>query len=164
MASVTFPVDLGGSGVTITDDTNPTTGLAAGGHRQRFVPALAQSVVMARTAQERARYSDNARLDSHAAMRGAQLAENRTKDVAASVDNHKMQAEDAATKAANSNTAALSAAQSANNSMLALGAALINGLGAFTVNVNGELVVDYNTGSISNITVDAGGFLQITYQ
>lgn len=47
MASVTFPTALGGDGSTVTDDANPTTGLANGGHRQRFVPALAQMVAVA---------------------------------------------------------------------------------------------------------------------
>ncbi len=47
MASVTFTADVGGDGSTVTDDTNATTGLAAGGHRTRFVPALAQVVAVA---------------------------------------------------------------------------------------------------------------------
>lgn len=47
MASVTFPPEVGGSGLTVTDDANPTTGLANGGHRARFVPALAQVVAVA---------------------------------------------------------------------------------------------------------------------
>ncbi len=47
MASVTFPPALGGDGSTVTDDSNPTTGLANGGHRARFVPALAQMVAVA---------------------------------------------------------------------------------------------------------------------
>ena len=47
MASVTFTPDVGGSGLTVTDDANPTTGLANGGHRARFVPALAQVVAVA---------------------------------------------------------------------------------------------------------------------
>ncbi len=46
MASVTFPAAVGGDGSTVTDDTNPTTGLGAGGHRVRFVPALAQLVAV----------------------------------------------------------------------------------------------------------------------
>ena len=45
--SVTFPPSVGGSGLTVTDDSNPTTGLANGGHRVRFVPALSQVVVVA---------------------------------------------------------------------------------------------------------------------
>ena len=40
MASVTFPVELGGDGNTYSDDDNPTTGLGNDGHRQRFVPCL----------------------------------------------------------------------------------------------------------------------------
>lgn len=47
MASVTFPVSLGGDGSTVTDDASPTTGLANGGHRTRFVPALSQMVAVA---------------------------------------------------------------------------------------------------------------------
>lgn len=47
MASVTFPPALGGDGSTVTDDANATTGLANGGHRTRFVPALSQVVAVA---------------------------------------------------------------------------------------------------------------------
>ena len=47
MASVTFLPEVGGNGLTVTDDANPTTGLANGGHRARFVPALAQVVAVA---------------------------------------------------------------------------------------------------------------------
>ena len=47
MVSVTFPLEVGGSGLTVTDDANPTTGLANNGHRARFVPALAQVVAVA---------------------------------------------------------------------------------------------------------------------
>lgn len=46
MASVTFPVEFGGSGITITDDADPQTGLDGTGYITRFVPALQQSVVM----------------------------------------------------------------------------------------------------------------------
>lgn len=49
MASVTFPVNLGGDGSTVTDDSSATTGLANGGHRTRFVPALSQFVTIAGT-------------------------------------------------------------------------------------------------------------------
>lgn len=47
MSSVTFPVAVGGDGSTVTDDDNASTGLANGGHRTRFVPALAQVVAVA---------------------------------------------------------------------------------------------------------------------
>jgi hypothetical protein len=49
MASVTFPVNLGGNGSTVSDDSNASTGLANGGHRTRFVPALSQMVAVATT-------------------------------------------------------------------------------------------------------------------
>lgn len=48
--SVTFPVNLGCDGSTVTDGSDPTTGLDAGGHRTRFVPALAQVVIAAGSA------------------------------------------------------------------------------------------------------------------
>lgn len=57
MASVTFPVELGGDGSTVSDDNNPTTGLGANGHRTRFVPSLAQTVQMAATAKAQAEIS-----------------------------------------------------------------------------------------------------------
>lgn len=60
MTSVTFPPSLGGDGSTVSDDSNPTTGLANGGHRTRFVPALAQTVAMAATAQASAQAATNA--------------------------------------------------------------------------------------------------------
>lgn len=47
MSSVYFDPAVGGNGTTVTDDSNVTTGLANGGHRTRFVPALAQVVAVA---------------------------------------------------------------------------------------------------------------------
>lgn len=47
MASVTFAPAVGGDGSTVSDDSNPTTGLANDGHKTRFVPALAQVVAVA---------------------------------------------------------------------------------------------------------------------
>lgn len=46
MSSVTFDVNLGGDGSTVSDDENPNTGLRLGGHRTRWVPALQQFVAM----------------------------------------------------------------------------------------------------------------------
>ena len=50
MASVTFSPTVGGDGSVVTDDASATTGLANGGHRTRFVPALAQMVAVAANA------------------------------------------------------------------------------------------------------------------
>ncbi|MFD1189759.1 hypothetical protein [Phenylobacterium conjunctum] len=47
MASVYFDPAVGGDGSTVTDDSNASTGLDNGGHRTRFVPALAQIVAIA---------------------------------------------------------------------------------------------------------------------
>lgn len=46
--TVYFDPAVGGTGLTVTDDGNPTTGLDNDGHRARFVPALAQVVAVAR--------------------------------------------------------------------------------------------------------------------
>lgn len=45
--SVTFSVGVGGDGSTVDDSTSSTTGLANGGHKTRFVPALSQTVAVA---------------------------------------------------------------------------------------------------------------------
>jgi len=44
MSSVYFDPAVGGDGSTVSDDSNPSTGLANGGHRSLFVPALAQMI------------------------------------------------------------------------------------------------------------------------
>lgn len=47
MAIVTFPIELGGNGLVVSDDTDPVTGLRNGGYLTRFVPALQQTVAVA---------------------------------------------------------------------------------------------------------------------
>jgi len=47
MNSVTFLSSVGGDGSTVTDNADPETGLGNGGHRSRFIPALAQTVAIA---------------------------------------------------------------------------------------------------------------------
>lgn len=47
MTSVYFDPAVGGDGSTVTDDSNPSTGLGNGGHRARFVPSLNQLVAVA---------------------------------------------------------------------------------------------------------------------
>lgn len=54
MATVTFPVEFGGNGMTVTDDASPSTGLDGVGYTVRFVPALKQSVAMVGHAVNRA--------------------------------------------------------------------------------------------------------------
>ena len=65
----------------------------------------------------------------------------------------------------NAAAAAESAAASAELNLLALGEALSNVLGAFSVDTNGDLQVAYNSTVITNISVDAGtGELSLTYE
>lgn len=52
--SVTFPKEYGGSGITITDDADPKTGLDGTGYTERFVPALSQTVAIAGHAVQKA--------------------------------------------------------------------------------------------------------------
>lgn len=54
MAEVYFDPAYGGDGSTVTDDSDPDTGLANGGHRERFVPALQQTVNVAQYSKSQA--------------------------------------------------------------------------------------------------------------
>lgn len=77
MASVTFPVEFGGDGKTYTDDDDPNTGLGNDGHRERFVPSLANAVAMAEWAKNKASETHSDRLtatDAAARAVGAQSA------------------------------------------------------------------------------------------
>jgi len=59
MASVTFPTEYGGSGITITDDADPQTGLDGTGYITRFVPALQQGLAMTGHAVQKAGEADS---------------------------------------------------------------------------------------------------------
>lgn len=77
MSSVTFPVDLGGDGSTVTDDSDASTGLANGGHRTRWVPALSNTVVMAQTAKTQAQASADSAAGSADSLAQSQSLFNR---------------------------------------------------------------------------------------
>lgn len=78
MTTVVFSPSVGGNGLVISDDSSPTTGLGAGGHRVRFVPALEQTVAVA--AHVNAKAAD--------ANLSAQSASG-SKDIAAAIVNFK---------------------------------------------------------------------------
>lgn len=82
MASVTFLPEVGGNGSTVTDDANPTTGLANGGHRARFVPALAQVVAVANHVVDTA---EDVNVDKLAAQQAATDAAQTLQDTQATV-------------------------------------------------------------------------------
>ena len=72
MASVTFPVEFGGSGITITDDADPQTGLDGTGYIDRFVPALKGAVDMtAHAAQKAGEANQSATTASEAAQQAS---------------------------------------------------------------------------------------------
>ncbi len=60
--------------------------------------------------------------------------------------------------------AASSSAMAANTALLALGDALVNGIGAFSVDADGNLVVQYNDAVIDDVQIDANGNFLITYE
>lgn len=75
MSSVTFLTTVGGDGSTVTDDSNPSTGLANGGHRTRFVPALAQTVAIAANTVDKAQQAvDSAASAAASAASAAAIA------------------------------------------------------------------------------------------
>ena len=107
MASVTFSTTVGGDGSTVTDDSNPATGLDAGGHRTRFVPCLMQTVAVASYTKGRA----------DAAVASATSA-------STSATNASNSASAAATSASNAATSATNASNSASSAAAAVAAAI----------------------------------------
>lgn len=77
--SVTFLESVGGDGSTITGDANPTTGLANGGHRKRFVNALAQVVAVAQHVVDTA---EDVNVDKLAAQQAVVDAQGYAQDAA----------------------------------------------------------------------------------
>ena len=70
--SATFLESVGGDGSTVTGDANPTTGLANGGHRKRFVNALAQVVAVAQHVVDTAEDVNGDKLTAQQAVADAQ--------------------------------------------------------------------------------------------
>jgi len=108
MASVTFPAALGGDDSTVTDDANASTGLANGGHRSRFVPALAQVVAVAAHVVAETGADVTAAAASETAAAGSASA------AATSASNAATSASNAATSASNASTSAGAASTSAS--------------------------------------------------
>jgi len=52
--TVYFDPAVGGTGLTVSDDGNPVSGLDADGHRVRFVPALQNLVYIGAFVKQRA--------------------------------------------------------------------------------------------------------------
>lgn len=117
--TVYFDPAVGGTGLTVTDDGNPTTGLDNDGHRARFVPALSQVVAVAshvvNTAQD---VNDDATTASTAAITAtaqAGIATNKAGEAATSATNAANSATAASTSATNSANSATSAGNSATS-------------------------------------------------
>lgn len=153
MASVTFPPEVGGSGLTVTDDANPTTGLANGGHRARFVPALAQVVAVAQHVVDTAEdvNTDAATASSAAATATTQagIATTKASEAAASA----LAASNSATAASNSADEAEYWAGQAAGSVT--GVASIDGQqGALeTKTINGNEILGAGNISVGDVTL-----------
>lgn len=72
--TVYFDPAVGGTGLTVTDDGNPTTGLDNDGHRARFVPALAQVVAVASNTVNQALLAKDWAVKTDGAVSGAEFS------------------------------------------------------------------------------------------
>jgi hypothetical protein len=108
MTAVTFPTAIGGSGRTYSDDNDPNTGMADGGHLERWMP-LMQDVVAA------AEYVGIYAQDIDTADENAQAAASSEQAAATSATNAAQSATAAATSATNAAQSATAAATSATN-------------------------------------------------
>lgn len=120
MASVTFPVELGGDGNTYTDDTDPQTGLANNGHLTRFIPTLQGAVAMASTAKDKASEAATSATNAAASASAASTSESNAGTSATNAANSASAASDSETAAAISESnASASETASANSASTA---------------------------------------------
>jgi len=70
--TVYFDPAVGGNGLTVTDDGNPTTGLDNDGHRERLVPAFSNVVQVAKFIVDTAEDVNADKLESQQAVTDAQ--------------------------------------------------------------------------------------------
>jgi hypothetical protein len=163
MASVNFDAEVGGDGSTVTDDSNPTTGLGQDGHRARLVPALVQFIAVASWVKNKAiltkAYADRASSALSQVAVSASLA-STYKDLAKSYTEAGLINE---ANSHNSAAASSSSASAASLALLALSDVLSNGIGAFSVDADGDLNVSYNESTVTNITINSSGELIVTY-
>lgn len=110
-------------------------------------------------------YAEDTAADRQRAQEWAENPENEEVESGKySAKHHSVKASVSASAAAGHNASASSHADAANTSLLALGEALLNGLGAFSVNEDGDLLVAYNSAVITNIEIDGSGDLLMTYE
>ena len=100
MATVYFNPSVGGDGSTVTDDSHPSTGLGAGGHRTKFVPCLSNTVTVASFIVTKA----------GEAAASASTANTKASSATASAETATTKAGEASTSASNAAASAASAA------------------------------------------------------
>lgn len=180
--SATFLESVGGDGSTVTGDANPTTGLANGGHRKRFVNALAQVVAVAQHVVDTAEDVNVDRLaaqqavvdaQGHAALAGdkAGIATTKAGEAAASA----LSASNSATAASNSAdeaeywagqaAGAVTGVVSIDGQQGALTTKTINSesiLGAGNISLQQPLISGTNIKTVQGQTLLGAGNVQIT--
>lgn len=110
MASVTFSTTVGGDGSTVTDDSNPATGLDGGGHRTRFVPCLTQTVAVAVYTKGRADAAAASATSASTSATSATSSKNAAATSAANAANSAIAAANSASSAAATVAGAIAAA------------------------------------------------------
>ena len=151
-----FDPAVGGNGLTVTDDGNPTTGLDNDGHRERLVPALAQVVAVAgNTVTKATEAATSALTASNAASSAAASALSASNSATASetAKNAAIVAKDAAEDAAE--TAEFWAGEAGS---IATGAVKISGTDTTAGSLSTKLVV---TDGLTATILNAGGNEQL---
>lgn len=149
MSSVYFDPAVGGDGSTVTDDNNASTGLGNGGHRTRFVPALAQVVsvsghVVAQTGS-----------DVTATAASASAAASSASAAATSASNASTSASNASTSAGAASTSASAAAGSASSASTSASSASSSATSASTSASNAATSAIAAAGSASSASTSA---------
>lgn len=180
--TVYFDPAVGGTGLTVTDDGNPTTGLDNDGHRERLVPAFSNVVQVAKFVVDTAQDVNTDRLSAQQAVIDAQghaslasdkagIATTKAGEAAASAlaaSNSAAAASDSADEAeywAGQAAGAVTGVVSINGQQGALTTKTINSasiLGVGNISLQQPLISGTNIKTVQGQTLLGSGNVQIT--